>query len=67
MHRVGYLPASSPAVAEIAGASREWTVAMISELSMPWQLDRGDAEVCMLEMRVIWQLSQGLRDGPGWW
>jgi hypothetical protein len=32
---VGYLPTWSPAVAEITGAGREWTVAMISELSMP--------------------------------
>ncbi len=30
-----YAPVRSPAVAEITGAGRAWTVSMISELSMP--------------------------------
>ena len=33
--RATYSRVPSPAVAEITGAGREWTVSMISELSMP--------------------------------
>ena len=32
-----YDPLRSPALAGITGAVREWTVAMISELSIPWR------------------------------
>ena len=32
-----YLAVCSPEVAEITGAGREWSVAMISELSIPWR------------------------------
>jgi hypothetical protein len=32
-----YEPVRRPAVAEITGAGREWTVSMISELSIPWR------------------------------
>ena len=33
----GYRVRLRPAVAEIIGAGLEWTVLMISELSMPWR------------------------------
>jgi len=41
-----------PAVAEITGAGRECTVSMISELSIPWRVDRGDPEVGVPELAL---------------
>jgi hypothetical protein len=36
----------------IIGARRAWTVSMISALSLPWRIDRGDAEVAVAELAL---------------
>jgi len=42
----------SPEVAEITGAGREWTVSMISALSIPLQVDAGDPQIAMAELAL---------------
>ena len=42
----------SEALTGIIGARRACTVSMISPLSMPWQIDGGDAEVAVSELAL---------------
>jgi hypothetical protein len=48
----------SDALTGIIGAPRVWTASMISALSMPWEVDRGDPEVAVAELA----LDDGQRD-----